>query len=208
MTDTSRTALITGANRGLGRATALHLGRAGVDVVIAYRSNAEQAEEVVAEIAGEGGRAVAVRLDTTDFGAFADFAPRLRETLRETFGREQINALVNNAGTGAYAPFAQTSETQLDEMLDVHVKGPYLLTQALLPLLADGGDVLFVSSGLTRFSTPGYYHGVVCQVRYQPPLVVVRNRRVWKATNRSRRRVQRWSRSACRRGRTGWRRTW
>lgn len=156
MTDTSRTALITGANRGLGRATALHLGRAGVDVVVAYRSNAEQAEEVLAEIAGEGGRAVAVQLDTTDFGAFADFAPRLRETLRETFGREQINALVNNAGSGAYAPFAQTSETQPDEMLDVHVKGPYLLTQALLPLLADGGDVLFVSSGLTRFSTPGY----------------------------------------------------
>lgn len=156
MTDTSRTALITGANRGLGRATALHLASAGADVIVAYRSHAEQAEQVVAEIVGAGGRAHAVQLDTTDFGAFAPFAESLPATLRETFGREQIDALVNNAGTGIFAPFAQTSEAQLDEMLDVHVKGPYLLTQALLPLLANGSDVLFVSTGLTRFSTPGY----------------------------------------------------
>ena len=156
MTDTARTVLITGANRGLGRATALHLGRAGVDVVVAYRANAEQAEEVVAEIAATGGRALAVQLDTTDVGAFPAFADALPGALRAAFGRERLDALVNNAGSGVHAPFAQTSEAQLDAMLDVHVKGPYLLTQALLGLLADGGDVLFVSTGLTRFSIPGY----------------------------------------------------
>lgn len=156
MTDIPRIALVTGANRGLGRATALHLGRAGVSVVVAYRRHAEQAKQVVAEIAGEDGRALALQLDTTDFGAFPAFAEALRGGLRETFGRETLDAIVNNAGSGIHASFAQTSEAQLDEMLDVHVKGPYLLTQALLPLLADGGDVLFLSSGLTRFSIAGY----------------------------------------------------
>ena len=149
-------ALITGANRGLGRSAALHLARAGVDVVVAFRSNAEQAGAVVAEIEQAGRRAVAVELDTVRFDTFAAFAGDLPGTLSEHFGRDTIDILINNAGTGVHAPFAETTEAQLDDMLAVHVKGPFLLTQALLPVLADGGSVLNVSTGLTRFVSAGY----------------------------------------------------
>ena len=148
--------LITGGSRGLGRNTALAVARTGGDVLFTYRSQAEEAQAVVAEIAALGRRAVALPLDTADASTFAGFADRVRAALRETWQREDFDHLVNNAGYGAVAPFAQTTQAQFDGLVDVHFKGVFFLTQALLPLIADGGRIVNISSGLTRFAYPGY----------------------------------------------------
>jgi NAD(P)-dependent dehydrogenase (short-subunit alcohol dehydrogenase family) len=148
--------LVTGASRGLGRNTALSIARHGGDVVITYRSQAEEAQAVVAEIVGMGRKAIAFRLDTGDVAAFPSFADSLRTALRETWSRETFDHLVNNAGHGDYALIGQTSEAQFDGLVDVHFKGVFFLTQALLPLLADGGRIVNLSSGLTRACYPGY----------------------------------------------------
>lgn len=149
-------ALITGGSRGLGRNAALHLARKGVGLLITYKSNAEEADDVLVEAKKEGVAAATLSLDVTDFKSFADFARQVGATLNEDFGVERFDYLVNNAGEGAYANFAETTADELDEMYDQHVKGPFLLTQALLPLLSNGGRILNVSSGLTRMTIPGY----------------------------------------------------
>lgn len=153
---TTRIALITGASRGLGRSAALHLADAGVDVVLTYLGNESAAQQVVAAIRAKGRRAAALRLDMADCGSFPGFAKNLRAILQQDFGRGSVDFLVNNAGTGEYASFAETTEAQLDAMYQIHLKGTFLLTQALLPLIADGGRILNTSSGLTRFTLPGY----------------------------------------------------
>lgn len=155
-TDTRPIALVTGGNRGLGRSTAVHLAAQGVDVVLTYRSSEAEAKAVVDEIAGHGRQAVALRLDTAQVGDFAGFADELGRVLREHWGRETVDLLVNNAGIGINAPFAETTEEQFDSLFDVHVKGVFFLTQRLLPLLADGGRIITVSTGLARFVGPGY----------------------------------------------------
>jgi len=152
----SRIALITGGSRGLGRSAALHLAQDGVDVVITYVGNESAAQAVVADIRGQGRRASALRLDVADSASFPAFAAALRTTLQHSFGRDTLDYLVNNAGSGAYASFAETTEAQLDAMFQIHLKGTFMLTQALLPLVADGGRILNTSSGLTRFTMPGY----------------------------------------------------
>lgn len=153
---TRKIALITGASRGLGRNAALHLAAAGVDIIGTYRSQADEAHAVAAEIERHGGRAVMLRLDVADSTSFAAFAQQVRTTLSETFGRQNFDFLVNNAGIGLYASFAETSEEMFDQLMNIQLKGPFFLTQKLLPLIADGGRILNVSSGLTRFSLPGY----------------------------------------------------
>jgi len=149
-------ALITGASRGLGRSIALHLARGGAHVIGTYLSRRADADAVVAEIAAAGGKAVMRPLDVGDSTSFPAFAASIGETLRTTFGREQFDLLVNNAGAGLHAPFAATTDAQFDEMFRIHVKAPFFLTQALLPRLADGGRILNVSTGLARFTMPGY----------------------------------------------------
>ncbi len=148
--------LVTGGSRGLGRNTAVSIARHGGDVVLTYRSGREGAEAVVAEIEALGRKAVALRLDTGDASTFPTFVGGLRAALTATFGRDTIDHLVNNAGHGEMADFAATTETQFDTLFDVHVKGVFFLTQALLPVLADGGRIVNVSSGLTRVSFPGF----------------------------------------------------
>ncbi|MCZ8255045.1 MAG: SDR family oxidoreductase [Polaromonas sp.] len=148
--------LITGASRGLGRTTALSIARRGGDVVITYQSRAEDAQAVVAEITAMGRKAIAFQLDTGNAAAFAPFAESLRTALRDTWHRDTIDHLVNNAGHGDYALIGQTTEAQFDGLVNVHFKGVYFLTQALLPLIADGGRIVNLSSGLTRVSYPGY----------------------------------------------------
>jgi NAD(P)-dependent dehydrogenase (short-subunit alcohol dehydrogenase family) len=156
MADMSRIALITGGNRGIGRATARALAADGVDVVLTYRGNADEAKAVVAELGGLGRRAAALQLDTTDTGAFPQFAGDLAAQL-DDWDRGQFDILVNNAGFEGVTPFGQTDAATLDALYAVHVKGPILLTEQLAPALADGGRVLFVSSGLTRFvANPAY----------------------------------------------------
>ena len=154
MTTTSPIALITGGNRGLGRSTALELARDGVDVLITYRTNAAEAEAVVAEITALGRTARAFQLDTSAVASFSAWIEELHGVLGKT-GHERLNLLVNNAGTGLHAAFADTTEEQFDDMVDVHLKGVFFLTQRLLPLLADGASIVNISSGLARFSLPG-----------------------------------------------------
>lgn len=149
-------ALVTGASRGLGRATALQLAAHGVDSVITYLSSADEAAAVVAEIEGLDARAVALQLDTADTAGFADFARRFQATLADTWNRATFDFLVNNAGDGVHAPFLETTEDGFDRMMNVHVKGVFFLTQRLVPHLEDGGHIVNISSGLARFSMPGY----------------------------------------------------
>lgn len=149
-------ALITGGSRGLGRSAALHLADKGVDIILTYRSQRADAEQTVTEIAALGARAVALQLDVAESRTFVSFAETLKTTLTNGWQRKSFDYLVNNAGIGIHAAFAETTEKQFDELVNTHVKGPFFLTQTLLPLLADHGRIVNVSSGLTRFSLPGY----------------------------------------------------
>lgn len=153
---TTRIALITGANRGLGKSAALHLARQGVDLILTYRGHADEARDVVDQITAMGRRAVALQLDVSRSASFAQFADVVREQLARHWQRDHFDFLVNNAGTGEHALIAETTEAQFDNMVNVHLKGVFFLTQTLLPLIADGGRILNVSSGLTRFAFPGY----------------------------------------------------
>jgi len=150
-------ALITGGSRGLGKSMALRLAERGVDSIITYRAAAGEAQAVVSEIErNPGRRAIALPLDVADSSSFGSFAESLRAELDRTWKRSSFDYLVNNAGVGAHANFAETTEAQFDELMRVHLKGPFFLTQKLLPLIADGGHILNVSSGLARFTFPGY----------------------------------------------------
>ncbi|WP_420959659.1 SDR family oxidoreductase [Brucella sp. IR073] len=152
----TKIALVTGASRGLGHNTAISIARRGGDVIITYQSRRADAEAVMAEIEALGRRALAFQLDTGDVAAFAPFAETLRAALRENWGRESFDHLVNNAGHGDYALIGETTEEQFDRLVDVHFKGVYFLTQTLLPLIADGGRIVNLSSGLTRVAAPGW----------------------------------------------------
>lgn len=153
---TNTLTLVTGAGRGLGRNTALSVARQGGDVIITYRSSEAEARTVVSEIEGLGRRALALQLDSADVSAFPTFVGTLKGALRNTFGRDTLDAIVNNAGHGEYAMLADTTEAQFDGLFDVHVKGPFFLVQALLPLLTDGGRIVNIGTGLTRVSYPGF----------------------------------------------------
>jgi NAD(P)-dependent dehydrogenase (short-subunit alcohol dehydrogenase family) len=149
-------ALVTGGSRGLGKSMVLSLAERGVDVIFTYRSAEAEADAVVAAAQSKGRKAVKLQLEVGDSASFADFAERVRAALRSSFGRERFDYLINNAGIGLYAPYVETSEAQFDELMRIHLKGPFFLTQRLLPLMADGGRIVNLSTGLARFSMPGY----------------------------------------------------
>ncbi len=149
-------ALITGGSRGLGRSMALHLARDGVDIVLTYQREANQAQAVVAEIEAMGRHATALQLDVGQSSSFSAFADEVQKLLHIKWQREHFNFLVNNAGMGVHAQIAETTDVQFDYLMNVHLKGPFFLTQKLLPLIADGGRILNLSTGLTRFALPGY----------------------------------------------------
>lgn len=150
----SKIAIITGASRGLGRNTAIHLARRGVDLLFTYRSNQAEAESLIEEIEAMGQRAVAFRLDSGDVRSFDGFVADVRNAL-QNWSRERFDYLVNNAGHSLHASFAETTEAQFDAIVNVHFKGVYFLTQKLLPLINDGGRIVNISSGLARFVLPG-----------------------------------------------------
>jgi len=152
----NKIAIITGGSRGLGRSAALHLAQAGVDVILTYRSQEAEAAAVVAEIEGMGRKAVALKLDMEKSAGFGAFVTSVQQALTRTWQRDSFDFLVNNAGFGSYASFAETTEEQFDQLMNVHFKGVFFLTQKLLPVIANGGRILNVSTGLTRFALPNY----------------------------------------------------
>lgn len=147
-------AIVTGGSRGLGRNTAINLAERGVDLILTYHSNKDEADKVVSEIEGMGRKAQAFQLDTGDTSGFDGFVAHVKETLA-AWGHDRFDYLVNNAGIGLHAPLTETAEEDFDRLYRIHLKGPYFLTQKLLPLMEDGGRIVNLSSGLARFSVPG-----------------------------------------------------
>lgn len=148
-------AVITGGSRGLGRNGALKLAEKGVDVILTWRGKEQEALETVKEIEALGARGVALQLNVSDSQAFPAFVDEVKKQLKAVWQRDSFDYLVNNAGTALHEPFISTTEAQFDELVNVHFKGPFFLTQLLLQLMVNGGSILNISSGLTRFSQPG-----------------------------------------------------
>jgi NAD(P)-dependent dehydrogenase (short-subunit alcohol dehydrogenase family) len=153
---TTPIALVTGGSRGLGKSTALHLAAQGTDTILTYRSQAAEAQAVVAQIEALGRRAVALPLDMGSSAHFGEFAAQVQAALATTWQRDRFDYLVNNAGMGVHASLMETTEAQFDALMNVHFKGVFFLTQKLLPLMNDGGRIVNISSGLARFALPGY----------------------------------------------------
>ena len=154
--NTTPIALITGGSRGLGKNTALQLAAQGSDIILTYRSARAEAELTVAAIQALGRRAVALPLDVSVSASFPAFASAVQQALSTSFDRARFDHLVNNAGEGRHASIMETTEAQFDDLVNMHLKGVFFLTQMLLPLMNDGGRIVNISSGLTRFALPGY----------------------------------------------------
>src|SRR6476620_6174298 len=156
MEQNQKIALITGGSRGLGKNMALQLAQKGTDVILTYNAKKADAEAVVAEIETMGRKAVALQLNVAEIASFEGFMQQVANVLQEKWNTGSFDFLVNNAGIGATVSFAQVTEANFDEMLKVHFKGVFFLTQKALPLLNDGGRIINLSSGTTRFGVPGY----------------------------------------------------
>jgi len=152
----SKIALVTGGSRGLGKSTILHLAEKGVDGILTYYTHQDEAQKVVAEVEKMGQKAVALQLDTGNNKGFEVFAGQVKKALQEVWQRDRFNFLVNNAGIGLNASISDTTEEQFDLLMNIHFKGVFFLTQSLLPLITDGGRIINLSSGLARFSMPGF----------------------------------------------------
>ena len=153
---TNKIALVTGGSRGLGKNMALNLAKKGVDVIITYNTNREEGNNVVAEVKAAGRRAKALQLDAGNTKSFEGFITSLQSTLENDFDTTRFDFLINNAGIGIHAPFMETTEDQFDALVNIHFKAAFFLTQRALPLINDGGRIINISSGLARFSNPGY----------------------------------------------------
>jgi NAD(P)-dependent dehydrogenase (short-subunit alcohol dehydrogenase family) len=156
MSNTAKIALVTGGSRGLGKDMALALARKGTDVIITYRNNEAGAQETVQQAEALGRKAAALHLDMTQFGSLDGFVQLLQSVLHEKWQATQFDFLVNNAGMGATVPFAEVTEELFTDFLNTHFKGVYFLTQKCLSLLSDGGRIINISTGTTRFCVPGY----------------------------------------------------
>ena len=155
MNTTKKIALVTGGSRGLGKNMAINLAKNGNDVVLTYHSNKDEADKVVAEIKDLGQNAVAFQLDAGNINSFDQFIQEVTSYLQEKNGNSNFEFLINNAGTALYSAFAETTEEQFDQAVNIHYKGVFFLTQKALPYLNDGGRIVNISSGLSRFSFPG-----------------------------------------------------
>jgi NAD(P)-dependent dehydrogenase (short-subunit alcohol dehydrogenase family) len=152
----SKIALVTGGSRGLGKNMAIALANKGLDVILTYNSKADEAEQTVKEIEALGQRAAALQLNVADSKTFVDFFHRVEGILKDTFGTDKFDFLINNAGIGYYTAFAETTEEQFDELMNIHFKGAYFLTQKALPVMNDGGGIVNISSGLARITQVGF----------------------------------------------------
>ncbi|PJI41137.1 MAG: 3-oxoacyl-ACP reductase [Rhizobium sp.] len=147
--------IITGGSRGIGASTAAQCAKRGMGVILTYNSQPDAAQTVVRDIAFEGGKAVALKLDVTDSTSFPAFRQAVSAALQTVWGRTDFDGLVNNAGYGLFNPIATVTEEQFDGLFNIHLKGPFFLTQALLPLIRDGGQIVNVTSATTRVATAG-----------------------------------------------------
>lgn len=152
----SKIALVTGGSRGLGKEMALKLAESGKDVVITYLTKLKEAEYVVAEIQKTGQKAACMQLNVGDVSSLDDFVRRFAKTLEKEFHSNSFDFLINNAGIGATIPFTEVTEDDFDRFLNIHFKGVYFLTQKTLPFMNDGGRIINISTGTTRFCFPGY----------------------------------------------------
>lgn len=152
----SKIALVTGGSRGLGKDMALSLAKKGIDVLLTYNSNKIEADKVVAEILQLGQKASALQFDVSEIKQLDTFMNRVKTSLKEVWNVENFDFLINNAGIGKTIPIPQVTETDFDNLVNIHFKGVYFLTQKALPHMNNGGGVVFISSGTTRFCVPGY----------------------------------------------------
>ena len=152
---TPKIALVTGGSRGLGRNMVIALGRKGIDVMFTYNSNKDAADKVVSELSSLGRKAKAFQLDTSNIRQFANVQNEVTTYLTGQYGKPSFDFLINNAGTALYASITDVTEKQMDDIFNIHYKGVFFLTQALLPYLNDGGGIVNVSSGLARIVMPG-----------------------------------------------------
>ena len=156
MENRNKIVLVTGGSRGLGKNMAMHLAKKGLDVILTYKKKKEEALAVVAEIEQSGQKAAALPLDAGNLKSFNDFFDQVKRTLKEKFNSDHFEYLVNNAGIGVHALITETTEEQFDSLLNLHFKGAFFLTQKALTLLSDGGGIVNISTGLARFTFPGY----------------------------------------------------
>lgn len=147
--------IVTGSSRGIGASTALECAKRGMGVVVTYNGNPEKAEDVVKAISKIGERAVSLKLDVADSSSFSEFREAVSVRLNAIWGRKTFDFLINNAGYGLYAPISTVTEKQFDGLFKVHLKGPFFLTQTLLPLMEDGGHIVNVTSATSRVATAG-----------------------------------------------------
>lgn len=156
MSTTNKITLVTGGSRGLGKDMALRLADKGYDVVITFHSQKEAADAVVSEIENKGRKAAAIQFDSSDFSMLDAFIQKFKEVLKTNWQTDKLDALINNAGIGATIPFEQVTENDFEKFLNIHFKSIYFLTQKLLPSINDGGRIVNISTGTTRFCVPGY----------------------------------------------------
>ena len=152
----TKIAVVTGGSRGLGKDMALSLARKGIDVVLTYLTKKDEAEKVAEEIQHLGQKSVAMQLDVSDTGSFDGFFVKLSASLKENWNTDKFDFLVNNAGAGATIPFVEVTEEAFDKLVNINFKGIYFFTQKSLSYMNDGGAIVNLSSGTTRFGFPGY----------------------------------------------------
>lgn len=152
----NKIAVVTGGSRGLGRDMAISIAKKNIDVILTYNSNKESAEEVVVEIEKSGQKAYAIKFDVSDLKSYDNFISEIKTVLKTKWNSDKFDFLINNAGVGATIPIAQVTEEEFDNLMNIHFKGVYFLTQKSLPMMNDNGGVVFISSGTTRFCVPGY----------------------------------------------------
>ncbi|UKT64593.1 SDR family NAD(P)-dependent oxidoreductase [Pedobacter mucosus] len=155
MESKNKIALVTGGSRGLGKNAALKIAAKGINVIVTYQSKKDEAENTVEEIKKLGVKAAALQLNVADSTTFESFFKEIKSVLQSTFDADKFDFLVNNAGIGHHAAFAETKEEDFDNLVNIHFKGPFFLTQKALEILNDGGGIINISSGLARFSLPG-----------------------------------------------------
>lgn len=180
----SKIALVTGSSRGLGKNMALSLAKKGLDVILTYHSKKEEAEDVAQQVRELGQKAVALQLDVAKSETFNSFVETIKQNLREVFAKDKLGYLVNNAGVGVHSSYTETTEEQFDRMVNIHLKSAFFLTQKILPIIQDGGGIVNISTGLARFTLPGYdayavmKGGVETLTKYQAKTLGARGIRV------------------------------